>query len=592
MRHTVRVLGPVVVLALTTSFAAGAPQRASVRIPRSPLRSVPPPMVVRSTADTVTINLSACPPTNADSAVLSGSSGNITFTSCSIGTVALSSIDILNINGGSEDDTLTIDLSSGIPIPPSGLTFAAGGGSNALIVTGTGSETGSYTPSDTTAGSGTITLGGFSAQFSGLQPVTVSGMASFTLTLPNPHNVIAVDSPAVGQNRVSGSSDGVSFEALTFYDVTSFTIDAATHGAMANPGDSVTIDSSGLVATGLKNLTIDTGPNADTVEIDTPVYALPTSGGTFSIAGGLGADAFVGKDSGSTGITYTLAGGSASSSAGGSVSLTGFTSVQVTGGTGDDTFDVTPDATASFTIDGSLPTPPATPGDTLDVATAGTSNPTLAASLPASGYSGSWTFADRQTVSFSAIETTNAPITVQTSPAGLDLTIDSNPYTSPQTFSWVVGSQHTISVASPQSGSPGTQFVFASWSDAGAISHMITVPGANTTYTATFSTQYQLTTAAVPGTCGVSPASGGFYDADQVVNIDAQPCTGFSFIDWSGPVAAPNSPSTTVTMSQPESVTANFVEVIPTLRPLGLAALMLLLAAVALIVLGRPWDGS
>jgi hypothetical protein len=520
--------------------------------------------------------------------VLSGSGGTGAVSGCSMPTINFASVDALNIVGGSEDDTLTMELSAGIPIPPSGLSFAAGGGSNALVVTGTGSETGSYTPSGTTAGSGTITLGGSSAQFSGLQPVTVSGMASLTVTLPGPDNVLTVDSPAAGENRVSGSSNGTAFESLTFHDVTSFTIDATTNGAAPNPGDSVTIGSSGLVATGLRNLTIETGPNADTVEIDTPVYALPTSGGTFSLDGGAGADTFVGKDTGSTGVTYTLAGSSVGSSAGGSVSLAGFASVQLTGGTGSDTFDVTPSAAVSFTIDGSQPTPPVAPGDTLDVATAGTTSPTLSASLGAGGYSGSWTFADRQTVSFSAIETTTAPIAVDTSPAGLALTIDGNPFTSPQTFSWVVGSQHTIAVASPQPGSPGMQYAFASWSDAGAISHMITVPGANATYTATFTTQYQLTTAAVPGTCGVTPASGGFYDADQVVDIAALPCTGFSFIRWSGPAAFPANPSTTVTMSQPQSVTANYVEVIPTLRPLGLAALMLVIAAAALIALGRP----
>jgi len=54
-------------------------------------------------------------------------------------------------------------------------------------------------------------------------------------------------------------------------------------------------------------------------------------------------------------------------------------------------------------------------------------------------------------------------------------------FASPHTFQWVPGSMQTIVTQSPQ-GNEG----WVSWSDGGAISHTITVPGSSTTITASF----------------------------------------------------------------------------------------------------------
>ena len=103
------------------------------------------------------------------------------------------------------------------------------------------------------------------------------------------------------------------------------------------------------------------------------------------------------------------------------------------------------------------------------------------------------------------------------------------------------------------------QYVWSNWSDSRAISHSITVPSSATTYTATFSTQYQLTTAANPSNGGtVSPTSGNFYNANTVVPLTATPDAGFTFTNWTGNVTNASSASTTITVSAPQSVTANF----------------------------------
>src|SRR5258708_21253689 len=88
--------------------------------------------------------------------------------------------------------------------------------------------------------------------------------------------------------------------------------------------------------------------------------------------------------------------------------------------------------------------------------------------------------------------------TVNTTPAGLALTVDGTNYTAPQTFQWAPSSTHTIAVASTQAGPAGTQYVFASWSDGLAVSHTVNSPAANVTVTAHVTTADYLTTQARP----------------------------------------------------------------------------------------------
>ncbi len=161
------------------------------------------------------------------------------------------------------------------------------------------------------------------------------------------------------------------------------------------------------------------------------------------------------------------------------------------------------------------------------------------------------------TANFSAASTVR--VTVGTSPAGLSFSVDGTTYTSKQNLNWTAGSSHTIATTSLQTSS-GTENNFTSWSDGGAISHSVTAPSSTTTYTASFNTSYQLTTAASPTSDGtVLPATGAFYASGTVVNLSATANSGYTFNSWTGNVANASSASTTVTMSAPQSVVANFV---------------------------------
>ncbi|MFN0107551.1 MAG: PQQ-dependent sugar dehydrogenase [Blastocatellia bacterium] len=72
-------------------------------------------------------------------------------------------------------------------------------------------------------------------------------------------------------------------------------------------------------------------------------------------------------------------------------------------------------------------------------------------------------------------------VTVNTSPASLQMTLDGQPVSSPHTFSSVVGVERSIGVPTPQ-----TIYTFNNWSDGGAATHTIATPATDTTYTATF----------------------------------------------------------------------------------------------------------
>ena len=71
--------------------------------------------------------------------------------------------------------------------------------------------------------------------------------------------------------------------------------------------------------------------------------------------------------------------------------------------------------------------------------------------------------------------TQSESITITSSPTGSGyVTVDGNAISTPDIFSWAVGSTHTIAANSPVSGGAGTQYVYLSWNDSGAQSHIYT----------------------------------------------------------------------------------------------------------------------
>lgn len=206
-------------------------------------------------------------------------------------------LDSITIDGGIGDDVLTVDLRNGNPVPGGMLTFNGGdGGNDALIVIDEdGNSTavsGTYRPDGTTGGDGVLSyeLGGggtLTITFTGLEPTETSGVPEFTFESQGSEDVITI-SATTGSGAepaliVAGTSDSVTFESLTLFDVPDLTIDLGTNDA-SSPDDTLTL-SSGLdqgsdIASGLQDVTVLTGSGTNTVNIDS-VVDLP---GTLSIS--------------------------------------------------------------------------------------------------------------------------------------------------------------------------------------------------------------------------------------------------------------------------------------------------------------------
>src|SRR5262245_11168724 len=162
------------------------------------------------------------------------------------------------------------------------------------------------------------------------------------------------------------------------------------------------------------------------------------------------------------------------------------------------------------------------------------------------------------------------PLTIATSPPGLQFTISSadgqtcpasGTYTPPKTLGFYLEDKCVIAFASPISGGTGTQYVFQNWGFVASNPRIVTAPPLSTTYTAFFAPQYYLTTSAGPGGA-ISPASGwvgglNFTSWSTSVAVTATPSAGYAFTGFTGNLSGATNPQS-ISLTAPQSVTANF----------------------------------
>jgi hypothetical protein len=79
-------------------------------------------------------------------------------------------------------------------------------------------------------------------------------------------------------------------------------------------------------------------------------------------------------------------------------------------GSGSDAFTVTPSPATEYTLDGGAPDPPALPGDALSLTLGGAAGAALTANSAPQGFQGSWSFANRRSVSFTRFESFNPTV--------------------------------------------------------------------------------------------------------------------------------------------------------------------------------------
>jgi hypothetical protein len=154
----------------------------------------------------------------------------------------------------------------------------------------------------------------------------------------------------------------------------------------------------------------------------------------------------------------------------------------------------------------------------------------------------------------------NGDVEVLTSPSGLSFTSAGSgcapgTYPAPLTLTWTPSSSCQLSVASPQTGATGVQYVFSQWDDGTTMTtRTVSAPATTAAYTANFTTQYQLTTTA--GTGGMV-SQGGYYAAGTYATITATPNTGYTFVNFTGATTSTTNPLSLL-MNGPQSITANF----------------------------------
>ncbi|HTY01416.1 MAG TPA: T9SS type A sorting domain-containing protein, partial [Bacteroidota bacterium] len=121
---------------------------------------------------------------------------------------------------------------------------------------------------------------------------------------------------------------------------------------------------------------------------------------------------------------------------------------------------------------------------------------------------------------------------VQASPPVCTFKVDDTTYSAAHSFVWSIGSVHLLSTTTPQLPQSGMKNSWIHWSDGDSISHHITTPAVNTTYTAVFDTSYYLTMSA--GNGGSVGPSSGWYKSGESVPIVAHANAGWKLNQWVG----------------------------------------------------------
>lgn len=206
---------------------------------------------------------------------------------------SLSSVIDLTINGSSDEDRVTLDHSTGLVQVMDGV-FVRGnalgadtfGATDTLTLVGSGGV-GSIVPSGAAPRSGVALVGDAVVQFDGLELISTSGHASLTVQTAGSADVLNIDRPVAGRNRIAGTSGGVAMTAIEFRDVAQVVLDLAIADAV-DPADSLTISADGLSASLLQAFSVLLGAGDDTL------LSMALSGIPFTAQGGGGNDNLTG----------------------------------------------------------------------------------------------------------------------------------------------------------------------------------------------------------------------------------------------------------------------------------------------------------
>ncbi|QOY91037.1 hypothetical protein [Paludibaculum fermentans] len=164
------------------------------------------------------------------------------------------------------------------------------------------------------------------------------------------------------------------------------------------------------------------------------------------------------------------------------------------------------------------------------------------------------------------------PYFVTTNLAGQGFSVDGVEYKTPQGFNWTPGTSHTLSAIPAAQNLTSYRYAARNWSDGGAPTHTIVVPGAGTTYTAHFQQQFKLDLSASPADWGavqtVPVAADGYFDSGSDVQIKGIANTGYVFADFQGALSGSVNPQT-LHVTGAGKVVAEFATLVPSTSALS-----------------------
>jgi hypothetical protein len=187
------------------------------------------------------------------------------------------------------DETLTVDLAGGLPVPAGGLTFHGGdGGFDTLAVSGDGSGSAVYVPDAHTFGNGVIEIDADGdarpegvITFTGLEPMDMGNMMNAGLATQGADDVLMIENgssftpPPHAAIVVSGTTrigpNDLPIETVAFFNNTNVTIDTTVNDGFdeINFGDTTI----GMMGPNVINLSVQTGGDGAVIDGTVTVLA-------------------------------------------------------------------------------------------------------------------------------------------------------------------------------------------------------------------------------------------------------------------------------------------------------------------------------
>jgi uncharacterized protein (TIGR03437 family) len=164
-------------------------------------------------------------------------------------------------------------------------------------------------------------------------------------------------------------------------------------------------------------------------------------------------------------------------------------------------------------------------------------------------------------------------VTINSSPPGLQFTVDGSACTTPCVVNHAAGYVMPVVAPSAISTGPGSRINFGSWSDGGtSATRTVTFGQATQSLTASYLTEYSITAVANPAGTAIftysPPTPDGYFVSGTSVAVTAAGVNGYKFVKWGGDLSGTSSTGY-FTMTSPHSITA-YMQSVPAIAPAGI----------------------